>query len=172
MRIAKEANATHLLFIDSDMEFSEDLYDRLRRIDADIACALFWSRQTPSYPTICKQEKAEDGVQDRLRTITPDGTIQDIDVCGMAATLINKRIIQAFDYPAFVHTGWMSEDFVFCLMAKQKFGARIKCDTSLKVAHRGDIGFNGQTATLVEGSTDLSFPLGVTGEKDTWRITK
>jgi GT2 family glycosyltransferase len=161
-RIAREIEAEALLFIDSDMEFQPDLYEKLNAVDADIVCGLFWTRRVPSYPTICVREKAPDG-SDLLRTISPDGKIQDVDACGMAATLIRKPVLQAFDYPAFQHLGALSEDFVYCLRARDK-GFSIKCDTSIRVAHRGDIAFNGQPVLTAESMSNLSFPFGEVGD--------
>lgn len=168
LKLAKEYGAGSLLFIDSDMEFEPDAYERLKKVDGDIVCGLFWNRQAPSYPTICVRDKAEDGT-DRLKTIVPDGKVQDVDACGMAFTLIRRPVIEAFDYPAFQHYGAMSEDYIFCLRAGDK-GFKIRCDTGLKIAHRGDVGFNGQPYLTVPGSEEVSFPFGVSGERDSLRV--
>ena len=165
MKMAKELNVESLLFLDSDMEWEPDLYEKLKAVDADIVCGLFWQRRVPSHPTICTKVKMADGT-DSLRTIIPDGTVMDVDACGMAATLIRKNVIQAFDYPAFQHLGALSEDFVFCLHARDR-GFTIKCDTTAKVAHRGDVAFNGQPVLSYPGLTDLSFPFGEVGDGST-----
>lgn len=171
MRQAKEWGAESLLFIDSDAEFEPDAYRRLNKVKADIACGLFWNRVIPSYPTICHKEKQPDGV-DKLRVVSPPyGDIRDIDACGMHFTLIRKPVIQAFEYPAFQHLGFMSEDFAFCLNARAQ-GFSIKCDTGLKIAHRGDVGFNGQPVTTHPEMQELSFPFGVSGERDSWKIIR
>ena len=162
VRIAKDVGAESLLFIDSDMEFQPDLYRRLLAVDADIVCALFWQRRVPSFPTITVRGKAKDGT-DVLETILPTGRVENVDACGMAATLIRKKVLDWCDYPAFQHLGAMSEDFVFCLKARDA-GFSIKCDTSLKVAHRGDVAFNGQPILSYRGMTELSFPFGEVGD--------
>ena len=167
VKMAKELEVEALLFIDSDMEFLPDLYRRLLAVDADIACGMFWTKRIPSYPTICRRAKAEDGT-DLLRTIVPEGGIVDIDACGMAATLIRKPVLDWAEYPAFQHMGAISEDFVFCLKAKDA-GFSIKCDTALRVAHRGDIAFNGQPILSYPGMADLSFPFGEVGDGSSLR---
>jgi GT2 family glycosyltransferase len=144
------------------MEFQPDLWERLNKIEADIACGMFWQRRVPSHPTIAVKVKAKDGT-DALQTIVPDEKVQDVDVCGMAATLIRKPVLDWAEYPAFRHLGWLSEDFEFCLQAGNK-GFKIKCDTSLKVAHRGDIAFNGQPILSYKGMTDICFPFGMDGD--------
>jgi GT2 family glycosyltransferase len=169
VRTAKEIEAESLLFIDSDMEFEPDLYNRLKAVDADIVCGLFWAKRVPSFPTICRREPDPDNPpQFRLRTIVPDGTIQDVDACGMAATLIKKRVLDWAEYPAFQHLGALSEDFAFCLRAGDA-GFNIKCDTGLKVAHRGDIAFNGQPILTHPDMGVLSFPFGEVGDGSTLR---
>lgn len=169
LRTAKEFNAESVLFVDSDMEFEPDAYERLKKVKGDIVCGLFFNRSAPCYPTICIKEKAEDGT-DRLKTIIPDGKIQDVDACGMAFTLIRKPVIQHFDYPAFQHLGFLSEDYSFCLRARQA-GFSVRCDTSLLISHRGDIGFAGQPTLRTEESSALSFPYGVTRERESWKVT-
>ena len=170
-RRAKELKVEALLFIDSDMEFQEDSYERLKRVPGDIVCGLFFNKTCPSYPTIIRKKKAEDGKTDLLVPITPDGKVQDVDGCGMAFTLIRKRVIESIEYPAFPHTGWMSEDYVFCLRCRER-GFTIRCDTGLLIAHRGDIAFCGQPALSSPESVALSFPFGTVNERESVREWK
>jgi hypothetical protein len=160
VELARQLDADALLFIDSDMEFEPDLWERLNAVDADIVCGLFWQKHIPSFPTICTKVKMEDGT-DSLKTIVPDGKVHDVDACGMAATLIRKSVLQdeRFRYPAFKHLGFLSEDYQFCLMARDA-GYTIKCDTSIRVAHRGDVGFNGQPILTHPDLKTLSSPFG------------
>jgi len=163
-RIAREVDADALLFIDSDMEFQPDLYERLNNVDADIACALFWTKRIPSYPTICRKIKMKDG-SDSLAPVAPNGKVMEIDACGMAATLIRRSALQheRFEYPAFKHLGSIGEDYFFCLHARDA-GLTIKSDTSIKVAHRGDVAFNGQPILTHPDLKTLSHPFGEVGE--------
>jgi len=160
LKIARELDAEALLFIDSDMEFQPDLYQRLLAVDADIACGLFWTKRIPSYPTAMVRAKMPDG-SDSLKNIIPDGKVHEIDACGMAATLIRKNVIQheRFEYPAFKHLGSLGEDYFFCLHARDA-GFTIKCDTSIQVAHRGDIAFNGQPLLTHPDAQTFSYPFG------------
>jgi glycosyltransferase involved in cell wall biosynthesis len=160
LKLAREVDADALLFIDSDMEFEPDLYERLLAVDADIACGLFWTKRIPSFPTVMRRVKMLDG-SDSLANIIPDGKIVEIDACGMAATLIRRPVLQheRFEYPAFRHMGSLGEDYYFCLHARDA-GFTIKCDTSLKVAHRGDVAFNGQPILTHPDLKTLSYPFG------------
>jgi glycosyltransferase involved in cell wall biosynthesis len=160
LKLAREVDAEALLFIDSDMEFQPDLYQRLLAVDADIACGLFWTKRIPSFPTCMVKTKMPDG-SDSLKNIIPNGRVVEIDACGMAATLIRKNVIQheRFEYPAFKHLGSIGEDYFFCLHARDA-GFSIKCDTSLRVAHRGDIAFNGQPLLTHPDAKTFSYPFG------------
>lgn len=160
-RIARDVDADALLFVDSDMEFQPDLYERLNAVDADIVCGLFWTKRIPSYPTICKRSKHPKDGSDTLSPILPDGKVQEVDACGMAATLIRRSVLQheRFEYPAFKHLGAIGEDYFFCLHARDA-GFTIKCDTGLKVAHRGDVAFNGQPILTHPDLKTLSHPFG------------
>lgn len=164
-RIARDVDADALLFVDSDMEFQPDLYERLNAVDADIVCGLFWTKRIPSYPTICKRSKHPKDGSDTLSPILPDGKVQEVDACGMAATLIRRPVLQheRFEYPAFKHLGAIGEDYFFCLHARDA-GFTIKCDTSLKVAHRGDVAFNGQPILTHPDLKTLSHPFGQDGD--------
>jgi glycosyltransferase involved in cell wall biosynthesis len=160
-KLAREVDADALLFIDSDMEFEPDLYQRLLAVDADIACGLFWTKRIPSFPTVMRRVKAIDGT-DSLANIIPDGKIVEIDACGMAATLIRRPVLQSKRFEgraAFQHLGDIGEDYYFCLHARDE-GFTIKCDTSLQVAHRGDVAFNGQPILTHPDLKTLSYPFG------------
>jgi GT2 family glycosyltransferase len=161
---ARQIDADALLFIDSDMEFQPDLYDRLKAIEGDIVCGLFWTKRIPSFPTAMRKVKMEDGT-DSLANIIPTGKVVEIDACGMAATLIRRPVLQSerFRYPAFKHLGSIGEDYFFCLHARDA-GFTIRCDTSLKVAHRGDVAFNGQPVLTHPDLKTLSDPFGTATE--------
>ena len=118
-QVARELDADALLFIDSDMEFEPDLYERLNKIESDITCGLFWTKRIPSYPTICVKDKQVGGT-DALKPIVPNGKIMEVDACGMAATLIRRSVLQSdrFAYPAFKHPAVIGEDYLFCLHAR------------------------------------------------------
>lgn len=165
LEVARQVDADALLFIDSDMEFEPDAWERLQKVEGDIVSGLFWTKRIPSYPTIGIKVGMPDGT-DSIRSIVPDGKVQKVDVCGMAFTLIRKPVIQheRFRYPAFKHLGALSEDYAFCLHARD-VGFTVRCDTGLKIAHRGDMAFNGQPILTHPDLKTLSNPFGVQYEE-------
>lgn len=159
---AAQSGAKALLFIDDDMEFLPDSYDRLNRIKADIVTGLFYTRSTPSAPTIMLRKDEGEG-KFSLRSIVPDGNVQDIHACGLAFTLVRRPVIlwalaesAKTGIPPFRHI-LFSEDMDFTNRATLA-GFSAKCDTSVIIAHRGDIGFAGQPETTVPTSGHLKSP--------------
>ena len=164
LAIAAEAGAKALLFIDSDMEFLGDSYRRLSAVKADIVCGLFHTRSAPSTPTIMVKHAEEEG-KFSLRSIVPDGKVHEIDACGMAFTLIREPVIKwaakesaEKGIPAFRHVVF-GEDLDFVMRARNA-GFKAKCDTSIQIAHRGDVGFNGQPELVNPLSGHLNHPFG------------
>jgi GT2 family glycosyltransferase len=102
-----------------------------------------------------------------LRSIVPDDQVQDIDACGMAFTLIREPVIKwalsesvAKGIPPFRHVIF-GEDIDFVLRAREA-GFTAKCDTTVRIAHRGDIGFNGQPELCQPMAVHLNHPFGTT----------
>jgi len=124
-----------LLIIDSDMDFPVQMLDRLKACDADIACADMWSRNIPSFRTVLRYDP-----KNKRQLIPYDGKgIEDVDCCGMACTLIKVSLIKKFAKKQTIPfvMGIHGEDASFCILAKQKFKAIIKCDFDVKAGHWG-----------------------------------
>ncbi len=159
-----QSGAKALLFIDSDMEFLSDAYKKLDTHKADIVCGLFHTRSTPSTPTVMVRSPEADG-KFSLRSIVPDKKVHAIDACGMAFTLIRRPVIEwamkeaaEKNLPPFRHVIF-GEDLDFVMRARQE-GFIAKCDTSVLIAHRGDVGFNGQPEFTNPLSGHLNNPFG------------
>ena len=164
LEIAHTSGVKSLLFIDDDMEFHGDAYERLNLVKADIVCALMFTRSAPSSPTVMIR-KMEEGDKFSLRSIVPDGKIQDVHACGMAFTLLRRPVIEwaiadsaKSGLPPFRHI-ILGEDLDFVNRATMA-GFSAKCDTSVITSHRGDIGFAGQPELVNPMSGHLTNPLG------------
>jgi hypothetical protein len=125
-----------------------DALDRLKKCDADIACADMWSRNVPSFRTVMRMGPVDEqgGRAGYPVPGNPTG-VEDVDICGMHFTLIRTSLLrrmkeQCPDRPWF----WMAEhgeDAMFCFNAKE-VGATIRCDFSVMAGHWGVARMAGQ----------------------------
>ena len=132
-----------VLWLDSDMQFQPDLLARLSaHLDngLEMVCGLYFTRKAPIIPVIYKTcDRTEDG---KSRVVPyedyPDG-IFPVEACGFGAVMMTTdlilRIGQKFGPPFSPEPGF-GEDFSFCRRARA-VGARIYCDSRIKVDHIG-----------------------------------
>lgn len=137
----------YLLFIDSDMDFPPDTLSRLKACNADVACTDMWSRGWPSFRTVMRSgSKDERGwiqsIPVKDEDLPPVGHRgpEEIDVCGMACTLIRVDFLKKFE-KHFTNQPWFwtarhGEDATFCFNAKE-IGAKIVCDFGVVAGHWG-----------------------------------
>lgn len=135
---AIESGCDRLLFLDSDMQFSEDLFQRLsKRMDegCDIVTGLCFTRAEPIVPAIFRF-----GDDKKLHNFMdyPKDSLIEVDACGMAACMINVDVLKAVkkEFGDPFNPASRSEDIAFCIRAKAQ-GTRIWCDTSVKLGHVG-----------------------------------
>lgn len=158
-RDALAEGADYLFFVDSDMDFPSFTLERLKAADADIACTDMWSRGWPSFRTVQKSHPDDKGglvtKAVPIEESHPNGTHQpgvllDIDVCGMACTLIKTSLLvkmqESFPDQPWFWTANHGEDATFCFNAKE-IGATIKCDFGICAGHWGVTRMAGQDYT-------------------------
>ena len=135
-------DSDYLLFLDSDQIFKpENLFQRLKNLNVDIAAGISFKKAYPYYPTIYRDYDGE-----RFQPITnyPRNKIIEVDAVGMFCTLIKRKVFEVMESPWFEFKRTkdkkelISEDLVFCRKAKQ-LGFIIKVDTSLIIPHVGAI---------------------------------
>jgi hypothetical protein len=146
-----DENCDYLFFVDSDMDFPPNTLDRLKACDADIACTDMWARNWPSFRTVLRLSGADEAGKSKCLPVPdwPTG-VEDIDVCGMACTLIKKSLLVRMkekwpDQPWF-WTAEHGEDAMFCFKAKE-LGASLKCDFGIVAGHWGVARMAGQDYT-------------------------
>ena len=135
---AIEAECDRLLFLDSDMQFEPDLFQRLtQRMEegCDIITGLCFTRAEPIVPAIFKFD--DDGKLVNMLDYPRDSLIE-VDACGMAACMIKTDVLKSVkeEFGAPFNPAALSEDIAFCIRAKAQ-GAKIWCDTSVKLGHVG-----------------------------------
>lgn len=139
VRKALELDATHVLFIDTDMAFESDALLRLLKWDRDVVSGLAVLKKKPFYPVAKRKNK--DGVFEVIEPLDEGRFFSDLDGVGCAFTLIKIGVFEKLEKPYFAMPpykgGVMGEDFYFCEKVKAA-GYDICLDSSLIVGHVGD----------------------------------
>lgn len=140
---ALEENASHVLFIDSDLKFPPWAMDMLVDQKKDIVAGVYVSKQIPHMPLVSK--KTTNG---KLRVVTdfPRDRVFEADAIATGFMLINMDVIKKIKPPYFSFDGEfngtkLGEDYYFCLKARDA-GFKVYADPRLELAHIGDYGFD------------------------------
>jgi len=127
------------LFLDIDHRHKPDTISRLISHELPIVSGLSFRRSYPYDPIIFEQ----DG--DKFKNITQwnKNELIGVDAVGAASLLVDISVFKEINYPWFEMNyrfgdGVVSEDFAFCLKAKQA-GYKIYCDTGCDNKHLGTI---------------------------------
>ena len=124
-------NFTHLLFLDSDMVFHENIVEDLLFCGKDFVCGAFQSRRPPYSSCVFTSLKPVERVKEYgMEPFQVAG-------CGMACTIISTEVLKQVQckYGAcFQPTPDFGEDLAFCWRAKQ-VGAEIWCEPTARVGH-------------------------------------
>ena len=135
-RLANKAineNYTHVLWLDSDMVFSEQIVEDLMDVGKDMVCGAFVSRRPPYSPCIytsIEKYNIEQVKDFGLRPFRVDG-------CGFATVLTSVELLQAVTQKfgtCFQPTDYYGEDLAFCWRVKQ-LGREIWCEPTVRVGH-------------------------------------
>ena len=128
---------THVLWLDSDMVFEEEIVDDLFDTGKDFVCGIFHARRPGHQSCIFRNLVPPE----RYRYDEyPFDTFQ-IKGCGMAATLINTEILKAVrDHfgNCFTPAYNLGEDLAFCKRADE-LGFTIWCEPTVRVGHIGHL---------------------------------
>ena len=153
--IAIDNGFDRVLWLDSDMLFSNDLFTRLSA-DLDdgreLVSALAFTRKRPIHSVAYKALYMDsNGVPHADPFEEWSDKIFEIEACGFGAVMCStdllRRIRDKFGLPFSPIQGF-GEDFSFCLRAKE-VGAKMYCDPSIKVGHIG-LAIFGEAAYNIE----------------------
>lgn len=139
---AMREGCSHLLFVDSDMRFPQDMISRLLKHDVDIVAANCARRRMPTGPTA--QIYKENGDRELVWTM-PDSTgLQEVGSVGMGVMLIKAGVFKALSEPWYEtpwrtdKRGYIGEDVFFCNKARDAgFRIWIDHDVSKEIGHVG-----------------------------------
>lgn len=140
-RVLKYDEFTHLLFLDIDHYHHPDTLLKLINCDKDIVSGLSFRRGEPYDPIMFKWNDEEQ----TFNNITEweENELVEVDAIGAASLLVKKEVFEKLAHPWFEMNykfgpGVVSEDFAFCLKAKEN-GYKVWCDTSCTNKHIGTI---------------------------------
>lgn len=121
---------THVLWLDSDMIFADDVFDKLLSTNAEFATGVCRSRH--GLYRYCIFETEHKYVEK-----LPDKPFE-VFMCGLACVLMKTSVLQHIaeknNGHCFVPTQYFGEDLQFCTRA-QAMGYRIICHPDVKVGH-------------------------------------
>jgi len=143
---AMQENCSHVLFVDSDMRFPQDMIGRLLKHDLDIVATNCARRRMPTGPTA--QLYKDNGDRELVWTM-PDSTgLQEVGSVGMGVMLIKANVFAALSEPWFEtpwrhdKRGYIGEDVFFCQKAAAAgFKIHIDHDVSKEIGHIGTFEF-------------------------------
>jgi hypothetical protein len=132
---AQAKDCTHILFIDSDMEFPPYSCKMLVEADKDIIGCNAAMKKTGTPVIVADLEGKE------LSYINDD--IKSVDFIGMAVTLIKMEVFEKMQKPWFYakpkpgYANVFSEDVTFCRDARFGYGYTINCHLrlSMEIGH-------------------------------------
>lgn len=140
---ALEEGATHMLWIDSDMEFPEDMLLRFARHNEPIIGANCMARRPPYMLT------ARDAAGEQVFTTAESTGIEKVSRIGFGVVWMTTEVLKAMSHPWFdleyiPSKGiFRGEDFYFCDKAVASgFTLHIDHDISKQVKHVGQFGYS------------------------------
>jgi hypothetical protein len=143
---AMQENCSHVLFVDSDMRFPQDMIGRLLKHDLDIVATNCARRRMPTGPTA--QLYKENGDRELVWTMSDSTGLQEVGSVGMGVMLIKANVFAALSEPWFEtpwrhdKRGYIGEDVFFCQKAAAAgFKIHIDHDVSKEIGHIGTFEF-------------------------------
>lgn len=150
---AVNLGADFILFVDCDMIFPFDIFERLyarmlqRDIQVDVITPLMFMRNPPHYPVIYKVNRGWDAQRQQEYYKTeivkeyPKHTLLKVDAAGMGICLVRADVLRKMPPPWFMNTSATGEDVYFSERAsRQGFGVYV--DTTIDdIIHLGENAF-------------------------------
>lgn len=152
---AIENKYDRVLWLDSDILFESNLMFRLsEHLDngLEYISGLYFKRQYPTEPVCFKHiTQIQDGkeliTQANIYKDYPKDNVFEVDATGFGAVMLTvdllKRVRDKYGLPFSPQLG-LGEDMSFCWRAKQ-VGAKLYCDSSIKLKHIGSIAYSEDT---------------------------
>jgi len=140
-KLAIEAKADYVLFVDSDVLISPQTLEKLLALDADIACGFYVRKHEPELTEI--RVLALDGIQMKKIALDEIASVikpTEIAACGFGCALVKTHVFDKIKvdgaYFRWVQTStkFCTEDLDFCRRAVEA-GCKIILEPSLLCGH-------------------------------------
>ena len=139
-REAVDSGVDRVLWIDSDMVFGDDLMVKLGEdLDKgyDMVGGIYFRREIPTSPLVYRVIDGKTG-EAKVWKDYPRDSLFECAGYGFGAVMMKTELLKKLGDYAFTPFNHLSEDLSFCARA-QEAGARIACDSRVKVGHVGQI---------------------------------
>lgn len=139
VKYALKAEATHILWLDSDMRFPKEVMNRLLSHNESVVGANYSTRRPPITPTAAHPNN-------EYEYTTPEANgLVEVTRMGMGCMLVDMTVYKTMTAPWFAlgyvpsQNDFVGEDVFFCQKAKS-FGFPILCDHALSkdIVHLGE----------------------------------
>jgi len=149
-KMALGYDATHILWLDSDMRFPKDALDRLLAHNEPIVACNYSTRRPPITPT------AAQAFNQHTFTDETSTGLQEVVRCGMGCMLVNMDVFKKLSAPWFAlgyipkENDFVGEDVFFCQKAAHNgFAVLIDHDLSKEVEHLGEFPYRAEHAIFL-----------------------
>jgi hypothetical protein len=156
---ALEIDATHILWLDSDMRFPIDTLSRLLAHNQRIVAANYTTRRPPITPT------AAQALNQHVYTTDASTGLEEVVRCGMGCMLTEVDVFRTMDAPWFALgyipqlNDFVGEDVFFCQKAKfLGIPTLIDHDLSKTTAHLGEFPYQHAHAMVAEQARQNATP--------------
>jgi len=129
-----------IMFIDSDMTFSEASVELLARHNLPFVTAKAFKRSAPFQPCFYTEVAIIDGSPRLQVPLDYPDCLLPIEGAGMACVLIKKEVFEKIKKPHFEPLPVLGEDLSFCMKVKEA-GIPMFCDTTVEFGHIGTEAF-------------------------------
>ena len=157
-KMAMNAGADFVLWLDSDVVFQPDLMEKLMEDiqGRDMVTAVYHARRAPFRPVIWKTIKTgllPTDTQVEQYDDYPEDGLFEIEGCGFGAVLMKIGVIRDVAetfHQTFSPVTGLGEDLSFCVRARS-CGYKIWCDSALQIGHKGAMIINHDTFRAFRG---------------------
>jgi len=147
---ALQRGATHVLFLDADIQFPKDLFKRMLDRDKDVVTADYTVRCLPINGVA--RDLEGNPVDPRKKA-----GMQKVRFAGLGCMMVKAEVLKKMRPPMFMmewipdHNGYCGEDVYFCQWLQELgYDIWLDHDISKTLRHWGDIGFSWDMAYLNE----------------------